>query len=420
MVPVRSPCPVAIALLPPRRMPHHVAQAPASVVERSSLVVDTPAGVKRPLRPRRVSRDALAYLNLLSRRREPVSLQWLGRAWQWRLTHGPRLHDGLQAIELDWGGSRVIVRVDRGWLEQMLESTAGTPVPPSTPDPIVHAILEATIAQLCAQVEAATRRRVRIESLAEHACDPTGLECFTWEMEGDGTIHTGELWVDPIALGFLAAAMRALDEPDDATDTFDLPALPVPLRFSVGWVDLPASTLAGAEPRDVLLLDECWLREPDRLTVTVGGGLGFDCRLDGTRLVVTDPWRKVMADPEDDDIHDDDLDDDLDDEEEDEDEVDEDHEVDDDAADEPQTRSPVGKASLGDLPVRLTFDLGERVVPLDELEAITAGYTFDLGRELRRSVTIRANGRPIGEGELVDIDGRVGVSILSLRLPRSK
>jgi type III secretion protein Q len=48
------------------------------------------------------------------------------------------------------------------------------------------------------------------------------------------------------------------------------------------------------------------------------------------------------------------------------------------------------------------------------------GHVFDLGRELRRAVIIRANGKVIGEGELVDIDGQVGVAVLSLTPPASE
>lgn len=72
---------------------------------------------------------------------------------------------------------------------------------------------------------------------------------------------------------------------------------------------------------------------------------------------------------------------------------------------------------FGDLPVRLHFDLGERQLTLSELMSIGPGYVFDLGREIRRAVIIRANGKPIGEGELVDIDGQIGVVILSLASP---
>jgi type III secretion protein Q len=71
---------------------------------------------------------------------------------------------------------------------------------------------------------------------------------------------------------------------------------------------------------------------------------------------------------------------------------------------------------IDDVPVRLTFDLGEREISLGDLRSLEPGYLFNLGRDPRSTVSIRANGRLIGDGELVDIEGRVGVSVLRFSL----
>ena len=64
------------------------------------------------------------------------------------------------------------------------------------------------------------------------------------------------------------------------------------------------------------------------------------------------------------------------------------------------------------LPVKLQFVAGETEVPFGELCSIGDGYVFDLGKAVRGHVEIRANGRTIGNGELVEVDGRIGVRIL--------
>lgn len=64
------------------------------------------------------------------------------------------------------------------------------------------------------------------------------------------------------------------------------------------------------------------------------------------------------------------------------------------------------------LPVQLVFLAGETEVALRDLKQIAPGYLFDLGRPVDRHVEVRANGRRIGIGELVEIDGRVGVRLL--------
>ncbi|WP_218122604.1 FliM/FliN family flagellar motor switch protein [Propionivibrio dicarboxylicus] len=62
------------------------------------------------------------------------------------------------------------------------------------------------------------------------------------------------------------------------------------------------------------------------------------------------------------------------------------------------------------------FDLGERSITLGELKALRAGQVLELDRPLGTLVNVRANGRLIATGELVDIDGRLGVSIATLAM----
>lgn len=71
-----------------------------------------------------------------------------------------------------------------------------------------------------------------------------------------------------------------------------------------------------------------------------------------------------------------------------------------------------GTLDTGDLPVQLVFLAGETEVALRDLRRIAPGYVFDLGRPVDRHVEVRANGKRIGIGELVEIDRRVGVRLL--------
>lgn len=75
--------------------------------------------------------------------------------------------------------------------------------------------------------------------------------------------------------------------------------------------------------------------------------------------------------------------------------------------------------ALGDLPVRLTFDLGERHLALHELASLGAGHVFDLGLSPRHGVSLRVNGLLVGEGEIVEIDGRLGVAVTRILPPRA-
>jgi type III secretion protein Q len=72
--------------------------------------------------------------------------------------------------------------------------------------------------------------------------------------------------------------------------------------------------------------------------------------------------------------------------------------------------------SLSELPVKLSFDLGERTLTLAELQALDVGSALNLDRPLQDFVTLRVNGVVVGEGQLVEMEGRLGVMVSRLAL----
>ena len=70
-----------------------------------------------------------------------------------------------------------------------------------------------------------------------------------------------------------------------------------------------------------------------------------------------------------------------------------------------------GQDHLGDLPVKLDFQLHSCTIRLQELAALGPGSSLDLGADLTGPVRIRADGRTVGFGRLVGIGDRVGVQI---------
>lgn len=65
-----------------------------------------------------------------------------------------------------------------------------------------------------------------------------------------------------------------------------------------------------------------------------------------------------------------------------------------------------------DLPVTVTFELENRTVTLGELKSLAPGYVFRLAVDPAAPVTIRANGRAVAKGRLVDVNGVPGVEIV--------
>ncbi len=73
-------------------------------------------------------------------------------------------------------------------------------------------------------------------------------------------------------------------------------------------------------------------------------------------------------------------------------------------------------ATLDQIEVTLTFELGRRTVDLRALRAMAPGYVFDLGRDPEGPVDILANGKTIGSGEIVRIGDTIGVRATRLFL----
>ena len=66
---------------------------------------------------------------------------------------------------------------------------------------------------------------------------------------------------------------------------------------------------------------------------------------------------------------------------------------------------------LNRLPVQLEFILHTRLMTLAELQAACAGELLLLPADAEQHVEVRANGALLGRGELVQVDGRLGVEI---------
>ena len=238
-------------------------------------------------------------------------------------------------------------------------------------------VIEAAFEGLAAQIESATRKRFSLrDAVAPSDVSTTGLYGVGFTLDDGEISASGEFWFDETGLGYFASAVRQL--PSSVSD-MDWGALPVPVRFCAGWTELPLSSLRDLERRDVVMLDESWVgSELDRIVVLFGK-LGALASVEGRHITILEEPGEIME------------------------------ELDEQGVDD--------TAGFGDLPVRLQFDLGERQLTLSELMVIGPGHVFDLGRELRRAVIIRANGKVIGEGELVDVDGQIGVAVLSLAPP---
>lgn len=229
--------------------------------------------------------------------------------------------------------------------------------------------------------------------------------------------------VDPAAVesGRLFSSHRWPDGNGTQDDRLSIwGGLPIKVAFELGWVHLPLNELQGLRSEDVLLPDGWWGgQENDRVGLRVGSntswGMGYTGVLDETRQRIKltglqemerDIPEKMLS------VFD----------------LNTDHpshpDADGRAPDQLPSPADVTAAgslhlgALGDMPVRLTFDLGESSITLQELSTIGVGHVFDLALSPRSGVNLRVNGLRVGEGEIVDIDGRLGVAVTRILPPR--
>lgn len=85
----------------------------------------------------------------------------------------------------------------------------------------------------------------------------------------------------------------------------------------------------------------------------------------------------------------------------------------------PEEAAPEGAVldDIGGIPVRLSFLVGERVMTLDEVQGLTRGSILPIPAPAAGSsqpVRVLANGRAIGAGHLVEVEGQPAVRISSL------
>jgi len=67
-----------------------------------------------------------------------------------------------------------------------------------------------------------------------------------------------------------------------------------------------------------------------------------------------------------------------------------------------------------DVPVSLVAVIGKKTTSVGDLIKLRVGNTVDLGRPPNETVDLIANGRLLARGELVEMDGKLGVKILKL------
>ncbi len=195
---------------------------------------------------------------------------------------------------------------------------------------------------------------------------------FDWHFEGlTGTLHTAVRFSPPLdGLNVFASAFLA-----------DAPVLPVPddwpievsVELALEKIDL--GVLRSMEPGDIALVSDSDALRNGRAMLRAGRKNHYPVQLRGSKAEIMEDTMAESANP----------------------------------------GEPARKGGAVDgIEVNLTLELDSRLWQARELAQIQPGYVFDTGKTLASPITLKINGREWGRGELVEIDGKVGVRLLNL------
>lgn len=294
------------------------------------------------------------------------------------------------------------------------------------PVPLKQALLESLLLPYMQKFCGAMGEQVQIADISyeEAFCEDKPYLSFAWEIAG---AETDGLWS---SLCFVSIpedmqALSLLDKmagilPLPAAQALNVPDIPVQVHFSLAETVLPVSDFETLEHGDVILFDEFYgnnslLRVYPHVQKTEKGTAGyaenayFSAEFKECSAKVLE-W--VQAVPELQDAgtqH-------FDTEENPMTQNTEENAVQADGAETLETGHENARQGIdvSDICVNVHFSLDERVISLQELQNIKAGYVFALDKDFFAPVTLMVQGKAAGKGKIVDINGTVGVQITEL------
>lgn len=244
--------------------------------------------------------------------------------------------------------------------------------PESLPEPLLGLVAEALCGALTKSFSAAAGAVVRASDYrngdGRTVSAPFALRLAAGDRETLLLVRPEETAALDAALALVGRIQSAPAQPSDFLSGA-LPAVPFRLERRAGSLRLSASEYAGLVSGDVLVPDEWFAGDDVRVEIASPGKrlLCACARIDNGRVCLAEKFQPLEETVMD---------------------------------------------AVEELTVELSFSLEERLVTLGELSRMRAGTVLPLTVDPAAPVTIRANGRRVAKGRLVDLNGTLGVELL--------
>jgi type III secretion system YscQ/HrcQ family protein len=304
---------------------------------------------------------------------------------------------------IEWSGSRLALDIPKAAAEEWTDAVTGGGPSHGLPGPWRTFALERALQWVVASLTACGKGTARLAETGQMAIGVVEGTRHRFLLSLDfaesvSSIH-GVLHCDNLGLLMLASLLPAgLVEAQGPLETA---SVPLRLDLTLGYTDLSADGWRSLGLGDVIFIQRPLFDGPQviALRVRVPGGPGrcLMARREGQHLTITSE-AFTMSEPAD---HPED-------------------EPTEQAGAEPTGEMPADAepaAPIGQVQVRLNFDVGHHDISLDELARLQPGEVLKLDQPVADLVTVRANGVKVGTGTLVEVEGRVGVMLTLLASP---
>jgi type III secretion system YscQ/HrcQ family protein len=315
--------------------------------------------------------DPKTALNALKFQARDLKFSWEGNACAFEFLPSKPHYDPVVWVKGAVGGMSIEVGL-KEWPKLHFEGKPLSQVDlKHLPQSVAIGLIEAAIRPLILSIGESLRQDVVLQSVAfGPASDPLGerLEFMVVDTNSRSQAIDGAIFIRESLLPLFAEAWSAL--PLKVPSETALPVVPIAFAL-LGRQTLTLKEFRSLRLQDILLFEEAPDFQGDTLWLSIGSDQVFEAEFQRGQFKLKEPIAFL-----------------------------------------PFPTSPV--MDIERIPLDVHFVLGQKKLSLQELRSMKPGYAFEFPVSLEGPVGLMVNGQVVGRGEVVMVEGRVGVRLIAL------